>query len=355
MKKIYAVQTLYAHWSSFSGYQGFIPFLSKKYKATLDRVPYGEKRYHALSVVKKVVQAAVRTSGMVLYSPNDLAMEIKLFLRSVVYRPVAVHFLDGEHAYCYFSSFVKPLRRKEGNSPKIIVSYHLPPQRLITRLKRYDHLAQADRIVLVGSSQYDFFQKYVPADRITVLPHGVNTAFFKPAHPVRRLKHNQLTCLCIGYHLRDYPFLMRVAEQLQEFSFIRFRIISGAPEAMALNRLRNVQVESGLSDAQLIEAYQQADVLTMPLIDTTANNVILEAMACGLPILTTDVGSIRDYIDETFALLFKPHDTRNYADAVVALSRNAGTVTAMGAAARVHAEEHLSWEKLAASYERLYN
>jgi glycosyltransferase involved in cell wall biosynthesis len=355
MKKIFAVQTRYTHWSSYSGYQGFIPFLSKEHTVSHDRIPYGAKKYHALPVLNKIVQSSVRASGLALYSPNDLAMELTLFLRSVAYRPDAVHFLDGEHAYRYFSSYVKPLRLIQGGSPKIIVSYHLPPQRLIACLKRYAHLARADTIVLVGSSQYDFFQKHVAADRITVLPHGVNTAFFKPANRIRPGANELFTCLCIGNHLRDYQFLLRVAEQLQEFTAIRFRVISGAPEALALSHVRNVQVESGLSDAQLLAAYQQADILTMPLIDTTANNVILEAMACGLPILTTDVGSIRDYAEETFAMLFTPQDTRNYADALVALSCNAVHVATMGKAARMHAEEHLSWAKLAASYERLYS
>ncbi len=354
VKKIFAVQTLYDHWSAYSGYQGFIPLLHRGYDAQHVRIPYGAKSYHTSPVLKKIIGEAVTNSGLALYSANDFEEEVKLFFQSAAGRPAAVHFLDGEHGYCHFTSLIKPLRLLRGGRPHIIVSYHLPPQRLLTRMTRYDHLARADKIVLVGSNQYDFFQKYVSAEKIAVIPHGVNTGFFSPPHSARPHDPELFTCLCIGSHLRDYAFLARVAEKLQGVSRIRFRVISPACDVPVLHQLHNVRIEAGLPDEGLLEAYRQADVLTMPLLDTTANNVVLEALACGLPVLTTNVGAIRDYVGESCAMLFAPLDTDGYADALADLARSPALAAEMGSAARAHAENHLSWKILTPRYERLY-
>jgi glycosyltransferase involved in cell wall biosynthesis len=44
----------------------------------------------------------------------------------------------------------------------------------------------------------------------------------------------------------------------------------------------------------------------MPLVDCTANNAILEMMACGKAIACSNVGGISDYVDEIGAMMFAP-------------------------------------------------
>lgn len=41
--------------------------------------------------------------------------------------------------------------------------------------------------------------------------------------------------------------------------------------------------------------YQESDLLVV-LLDSTANNSLLEAMACGMPMVTTDLQGVRDYV-----------------------------------------------------------
>ena len=69
---------------------------------------------------------------------------------------------------------------------------------------------------------------------------------------------------------------------------------------------------AGLSDEQLRGVYQQADIFTMPLTDCTANNSLLEAMACGLPIMVSDLPGVRDYVDETTAILVPVGDDQQF-------------------------------------------
>jgi glycosyltransferase involved in cell wall biosynthesis len=57
----------------------------------------------------------------------------------------------------------------------------------------------------------------------------------------------------------------------------------------------------------------------MPLHEATANNAILESMACGLPLVVSDIGGIGDYVSPDCGILVRPHDARNMAEAVLDL------------------------------------
>ena len=48
--------------------------------------------------------------------------------------------------------------------------------------------------------------------------------------------------------------------------------------------------------------YQGADLLLLPLIDATANNTLLEGLACGLPVLASDLTGVRDYAPDSHTL-----------------------------------------------------
>ena len=107
-----------------------------------------------------------------------------------------------------------------------------------------------------------------------------------------------------------------------------------------------------MTDEALREAYRDADALLLPLQDATANNAILEAMACGRPVVSTDVGGVAEMTRDA-ARLAPPGDARALADAVLALAADPAGAEALGRAARARAEA-LDWPHVAALHARLY-
>src|SRR5690606_16519952 len=71
----------------------------------------------------------------------------------------------------------------------------------------------------------------------------------------------------------------------------------------------------------------------------TANNVIVEALACGLPVISTDLVGVRDYVTPECALLTPQGDAAALAQAVRALSAAPERRAAMAEAARRRALE----------------
>jgi glycosyltransferase involved in cell wall biosynthesis len=82
-------------------------------------------------------------------------------------------------------------------------------------------------------------------------------------------------------------------------------------------------------------------------------NAVLEAMACGCPLVVSDIPAHRELLDEHSALFVDPSDIQQAADAVVRAIADEKASKRRGDAARARAGE-LSVEKMAACYERVY-
>jgi glycosyltransferase involved in cell wall biosynthesis len=116
---------------------------------------------------------------------------------------------------------------------------------------------------------------------------------------------------------------------------------------------KNIVIHSGISDAALLDLYQNCHVLFLPLRDATANTFLLEGCACGLPIVSSALPSLRTYFPGEEAILVKDNDPQVFARLLLELFRDPQRRSAMSRQARRRALQ-LSWEKIVPEYERLY-
>ena len=159
----------------------------------------------------------------------------------------------------------------------------------------------------------------------------------------------------VGHHLRDFTALAAVADSLADsHAHITFDVVARADALAPLRGLGNVRCHSGVSDEALRALYQQAHVLFLPLRDATANNSLLEGMACGLPVIATDLQGVRDYLGEDACVFAPQADVDALRHALLALSEDSGRVARMGAASRVAAEA-LAWPVVAARTRQVYS
>jgi glycosyltransferase involved in cell wall biosynthesis len=108
-----------------------------------------------------------------------------------------------------------------------------------------------------------------------------------------------------------------------------------------------------MPDAELVRLYQTAGVMVLPLLDATANNSLLEAIACGVPLVTTDVGGVRDYVDDRCAVIVAPGDAEGMCQAVVELMADDERRREMARAARQRALE-FDWPHVAQAHLEVY-
>jgi glycosyltransferase involved in cell wall biosynthesis len=179
--------------------------------------------------------------------------------------------------------------------PSIIGTIHLPPSRWPEEEIAY--LRRLSSAIVLYTRDLDFFEGHVGPGRVRMIRHGVDTEFFRPA----TAPPNPTQILFAGHYLRNTEMLARVLPRLSErwpdlrFHLLvpeKFRTLNGLP---GLARHPAVVWQGGLSDVELRDLIASSYLVLLPMNESGANNAIVEALSCGTPVVTTDVGGIRDY------------------------------------------------------------
>jgi glycosyltransferase involved in cell wall biosynthesis len=112
--------------------------------------------------------------------------------------------------------------------------------------------------------------------------------------------------LIVGSHMRDWNVIHGVIDRTNQIGLpIDFHVVTGEQYFPYLTCCENTFMYSNVPESELITLYRQSDALLVPVIDCTANNSVLEGLSCGTPVISTLVGGMSDYVDESCGWLFK--------------------------------------------------
>ncbi len=221
-----------------------------------------------------------------------------------------------------------------------------------------DQLREVPRLIVLSENFISEFSDVLPRSRMTLLPHGVNAEFFRPNEEMRCRHHKHL--LYVGTWLRNSQMFSRLVPRIAErFPDVVFDLVVPGPARTdpALTALLHhpaVRWHQNLSDDELRNLYQKATGMLMPMEDSGANNAIVEALASGLPILTTDAGGIRSYGGGTIFPLVANNDDEALLEMASDFLADTSLRESTGAAARRFAVEHLDWTVAARKYMETY-
>jgi L-malate glycosyltransferase len=121
------------------------------------------------------------------------------------------------------------------------------------------------------------------------------------------------------------------------------------------NGIKNLQIINHLPHSQLIKYYQEAGLFVLPSYYEGLPTTILEAMACGLPVVATDVGGIPDQVEEgVTGYLVPPGRPDLLAERMCRLLADASLRGEMGRRGRLKVEKEFSWQHVAEKFIMLY-
>jgi glycosyltransferase involved in cell wall biosynthesis len=196
---------------------------------------------------------------------------------------------------------------------------------------------------------------------VQVVPNGINTDLFRPESG-RRAKVPTLLSVGRLHAQKNVGYLLNLVATLKAKTEIRAQIIGDGPErasleanAAALRITDSVQFSGWLPRHEVREAYQSATFLVHASSYEGMSNVILEALASGLPVLASQIPGNTELIqDGANGFLFDPvSDAAQLADRISPLFQNNISWDRMSAAARATIENRFSWNHAADLYERL--
>ena len=258
------------------------------------------------------------------------------------------HFLYGENSYRYLAGLTFAERKNS-----IICTYHTYSHEFHQVVRDHKHLARIDAIIVVSTMQLEFFSGLVGSERVFYIPHGIDVDYFRP----KAKKEGPgigFRFLFVGRHMRDFETLASAAQILKRWSNnLRLSVVASPKVHGIFDGMDNVELYSGISDERLLGLYQQSDIFVLPLLDCTANNSLLEAMACGLPIVSTDLPGVRDYVNGACALLTPKSNPQALAEAILCLQEEEVSRQRMALASRTRSLD-FGWQKVASQVQEVY-
>lgn len=204
-------------------------------------------------------------------------------------------------------------------------------------------------------------EKLCVKQNIKVIHVGVDTQLFKPMPPA-------------GMYLTKGDFRILTAARLHKYKGLRYLI-----EAMKIIRkeipdihlyiagkgedeqnLKTMTERLHLNDAvtflsspipnhEMPALYAECDVYVQPSVIEPYGIAVVEAMACGKPVVGTSVGGMRDTIDKETGFLAEPANPEEIGSCIKLL-HNEDIRRRMGANARKRAVEKFDWSRIALEY-----
>jgi glycosyltransferase involved in cell wall biosynthesis len=311
------------------------------------RAPAGERR-HGIEVVHPRYPLVPKL-GMTL-APVLLAQAAKPAMRRLLERydfdAIDAHYLypDGVAAAMLGRQFGKPVvLTARGTDVTLIPRYRMPRAMILWAARSARALITVSRSLKDGLASLG-----VPPERITVLRNGVDLDLFRPGEREAtrdRLGLRNTTLLSVGHLIerKAHHLAVRAAALLPDVDLI---IVGDGPELGALRSLaqragvaHRVRFLPAMNQEELRQYYGAADALILASSREGWANVLLESMACGTPVIASNVGGAAELVTAPAAgVLFEQRTPEGLAEAV----RRLFSAYPERAATRRHAEQ-FSW------------
>lgn len=238
-----------------------------------------------------------------------------------------------------------------GHKLTLCATFHCCPDTFPLVISNSNRLLRLSAVILMSEVQRPYFLSHgVPSDRIHVIHHGVDCRYFNPCPPKME---DKFTVITVGGYRRNFSLLRELCVGLSWNQDIGFKIVGPRTSKSLFDGLTNVEFFSEVGENQLLNLYQRASCFVMAVDAATANNAILEAMACGLPIVSEDVGAIREYTGSDCAILCKPGSVEALMEGILRLHERPELRLRMSVLARERAE-NLDWPLVAQKTVEVY-
>jgi glycosyltransferase involved in cell wall biosynthesis len=234
-------------------------------------------------------------------------------------------------------------------------------------MRRFDHL-----IAVSHATKHEMVAAGIPPKLISVIHNAIDTDTWSPQHVTSALRKElglDQACPVIGYVGRIMPekdletWLRAAALVAQQYPEAQFVLVGEGRDGGTLERLQRLATTLGIAErvhfpgyrAHLLSVYGSFDLFVMSSRREGLPNSILEAMAMGLPVVTTDVAGTSELVlDSQTGYVVPQGDVDRLAHAMVTLVADKQLRQGMGQAGRERIEREFSFTHRLQRIEALY-
>lgn len=310
----------------------------------LVRIPFWDTSISQYRGLRRICRLLIKASGNAIYLLQSL-------VPALYFRPDIVHVHTAQllpHGIVMKFLLKTPLCVTIHGSDMIFIEQ----SRLWRRLIRL-----ADRVFYVSKSMVERLEPLVPQESLVYSPSGVDLSLFRNMRTPRK------------------PYVVMVGsfkwQKGYEYAFLAFKkflvthpdwkltIIGEGPQGTQLMALADelnirdwVEWKGTQTREQVCQCLNEGRIFLLSSVSEGFPKVVLEAAACGLPMVVTDVGSSREIANQA-GLVVSPKDSNALAGALVRLADDNDLWEFCAESAERMAEKY-SWEHTAAIVAQVY-
>lgn len=304
---------------------------------------------------RKHRDAAVPWSYAPFFSPSRLTARYRLMARYYRYAQEKAVYkcLDGitPRPDCVYGHFIgnglsaQPWCR-DNNVPLVVVSGESSYNHFYANLAKgqfADAVNTLHHLFFVSQKNLDAYtEKFgLPECPHSLLPNAVDTSRFKPGlrNELRQklgLPQDKKIIGFVGYFIeRKGP--LRVLQAIGQLDDVYGVFIGNGPQRPTGNR---VLFAGNIENERIPEWLAACDAFVLPSQNEGRSNAIIEALACGLPVVVSDRSFNREFLTEDCAVFVDPDHSDSIASGLKSLFASEQQALKMGEAARKLAEKH---------------
>lgn len=301
--------------------------------------------------------------------PFDQASKIEIGIVQRLRKEIQRRKIQMIHSHGYKPDFYGGLAAKIAGIP-IMSTCHLwtKATRALRGYARLDAiiLRQFDKVVAVSENIFNELQTAgVPAMNLALIPNGITTGRFSTAAPIYRNLVDS-DAFIFGAACRQVPakgvdLLLRALLRVSALVPSARLLIAG--DGPQLREYREMASMLGVDDKVVFlgrcnsmpEFYASLNAFVLPSRDEGLPIALLEAMASGLMVIATDVGSVACVVhDQENGLLISPGNLEALISAMLSVLSNRDHLSRFGTAARSDVTAKYSQHRMVQSYADLY-
>lgn len=301
------------------------------------------------------------------YPPYDLALASKLVEVSTTFGIEVVH---AHYAVPHAISAVLA-REMMGNGVKVLTTLHGTDVTLVGQDQSYlpatrYGIRQSDMVTAVSEYLRQATRPICEDCRIRVIRNFVDTERYVPRPCPDTRRHFVREGEKMLIHVSNFRPVKRTADVIQTFAAVvrempaQLLLVGEGPELPAAEALAETlgvgdRVHALGQTGEIERILPCADLLLLPSDTESFGLAALEAMACGVPPVASDVGGLPEVVEDGVSGLLCPvGDTGAMASRAMALLRDPDRYRAMAAAARTRAVERFDRSLCIGEYEAAY-
>ncbi|MBL8863617.1 MAG: N-acetyl-alpha-D-glucosaminyl L-malate synthase BshA [Planctomycetes bacterium] len=306
-------------------------------------------------------------------TPHDIAIASSIL---TLHRTEGLDVLHAHyalpHAVSAYLARSAAIADRDKRAPRMVTTLHGTDITLVGNDPSYAPLTQfvieqSDAVTAVSAdlarrTRENFCREFTLRPcAIEVVPNFVDVALFHPGAAPRDVDGPPRVVHVSNFRpVKRVPWLLRAFALATQGTRAELLLVGDGPDQQPVRTLaRDLGIQDrvvflGERDA-LPELLAPADVFALSSSEESFGLSALEAMACGTPVVATDVGGVREVVEAGITgLLCEPEDLEGFAAHLAMLLFERDRARAMGAAARHAAVERFGHERVIPRYEAVY-